>query len=260
MQEEINIYNPLWYKDPNPIMLEKYLFELNHHPEYLINPQYQQEHAKYLLLYIRHTTGVFLRSLDPQKYKNLYPIERFTTKPYKNLICLEAQLWGKIWQALLNLEPEYRHSETPAKIFHHIIQEAKLVLLISCPANIDRIPSVEDFLRSHQRPNQQLKKLLNPFLQEESPYTWSFIEQIIMAASRSDRSFKKNYYNPLLKARVSFRDLLEHSKDPKTGKKLKRIGYISELSRVGEYNKRPTIRKARTKGGSENSSGKGFKT
>jgi len=185
MQEEINIYNPLWYKDPNPIMLEKYLFELNHHPEYLINPQYQQEHAKYLLLYIRHTTGVFLRSLDPQKYKNLYPIERFTTKPYKNLICLEAQLWGKIWQALLNLEPEYRHSETPAKIFHHIIQEAKLVLLISCPANIDRIPSVEDF-----------------------PETFRFIGLLMNLAQR-DNEFNNKYYKKIIFSRRDLQGFLE---------------------------------------------------
>jgi len=173
-------------------------------------PLWKSDIWRLRLAFNRHVLGEFWRELDKTNAAQLYLIDRYAPKIYKDWVKLEASLWVKIWLTLSKLSQLFPSIQAPEAVFYRIIVEQKLVHLglNQIYPKDEGIPSAKDMVRLYQRENEDLRNYINPFQQENSPFTFAFIGQV-MSIAEPDSSFGNEYYKPILKARIKLQNFIE---------------------------------------------------
>jgi|GEM_PF-5882630 len=181
-----------------------------------------EEHIKY-----NKSPKLFKTETFPS---NLPPVNTFAKKEYQQWVKLEAQLGYKVDICAkklfeLSVNNNYQYSkldvmddDDPAILLSGVVSEQKLVLFSFHSG--EKIPLIKDFIRCQQKINTNLKGLISPWpINKEKPWekhpdcpdTALFISVLIDAAEKY-QDFKKEYYLPMVKARVALTTFLKENK------------------------------------------------
>ena len=161
------------------------------------------------LAFHRHVIGEFWRDLDEPHAENLYLIDRFIKKDYKDWVKYETRLWIQTWLSLEKIAHISKEIGAPEQVFIEIIKEMKFFDIgLTYYIEDAKIPSGKELIRTYQKENKALQNYENPFKQEDFPETFRFIGLLMNLAQR-DNEFNNKYYKKIIFSRRDLQGFLE---------------------------------------------------
>jgi hypothetical protein len=198
--------------------------DLDNEDLFLGVPSYQRS----LYDYRRLVIGRFTQKKINSKFKI-----KSLNRRWKKVVEPETELWSRTLTMLEGLHTlGYLPYPHPTLTFFALIKERAL-LLSNFSLNEDLIDSIngkEDFISFLQQQNRQIQALTNPFQSEEYPHTWLIVNVAQKVADQLD-PFRKNYFTPVVRARMSVIARINESKGKLLykGKKIRQGQSIREL-------------------------------
>ena len=187
---------------PREVPLAYYLDKLCQPKDLNTNPYWQTNLGVSLLSYRSLVAGEFVRRFI-NKHCEYGKLPRNCPKYVKNLIRLEADLWGQLWRAIRLMPTPLVLQEV--QTFYRIIRECALVVFFASSSQMFErlnIPNLTGLYKQIQKQNRQLQSCENPFLKKITPFTYGFIEQAIYHANINNDFYRD--YMKLVRSRMKF--------------------------------------------------------